>query len=54
MIFLNNILVFFCNLSQHEKHIQKILKAFFKAKKYAKRSKYLFSLTCILFSALSL
>ena len=41
--------MFLCNLSHHEKHIQEVLKAFFKISLYAKLSKCLFSVSRILF-----
>ncbi len=49
IVYLNNILVFSRNLSQHENHVREVLKALFKAGLYVKLSKCLFSVTCILF-----
>ena len=49
IIYLDDVLVFLRNLSQHEKHVEKVLKALLKAGLYAKLRKCLFSVTCITF-----
>ncbi len=49
IVYLDNILVFLRNLSQHEKHVGEILKALLRAGLYAKLSKCLFSVTRIPF-----
>ncbi len=49
IVYLNEVLVFSRNFSQHEKHFQELLKALFKAGLYAKLSKCFFSVTCIIF-----
>ncbi len=45
IVYLDDVLVFLRNPSQHEKHVREVLKAFFKAGLYAKLSKCLFSVT---------
>ncbi len=49
IVYLDDVLVFLRNLSQHEKHLQEVLKAILKAKLYAKLSKCLFSVIRIPF-----
>ena len=49
IVYLDDVLVFLRNPSQHEKHVREVLKALLKAGLYAKLSKCLFSVTCILF-----
>ena len=49
MIYLDDVLVFSRNLSQHEKHIREVVKALLKAGVYAKLSKCLFSVNRIPF-----
>ncbi len=49
IVYLNDVLVFLRNLSQHEKHVREVLKVFLKAGLYAKLSKRLFSVTRIPF-----
>ncbi len=49
IVYLDDVLVFSRNPSQHEKHVQEVLKSPLKAKLYAKLSKYPFSVTCIPF-----
>ncbi len=46
---LDDVFVFSRNLSQHEKQIREVVKAFLKAGLYAKLSKCLFSVSRILF-----
>ena len=52
-VYLDDVFVFSCNPSQHEKHVRKVLKALLKTGLYAKLSECLFSVTRILFSAFS-
>ncbi len=54
IVYLDDVLIFLCNLSQHEKHVREVLKALLKAKSYAKLSKCLFSVTRILFLGFTL
>ncbi len=49
IVYLDDVLVFLRNSSQHEKSVQKVLKALLKAGLYAKLSKCLFNVTRILF-----
>ena len=49
IVYLDDVLVFSRNPSQHEKHVREVLKAFFKAGLYAKLSKCLFTVTRISF-----
>ncbi len=49
IVYLDDVLVFLCNPSQHDKHVQEVLKALLKAGFYAKLSKCLFSVTRISF-----
>ena len=49
MVYLNDVLVFLRNLSQHETHVREVLKAILKAGFHAKLSKCLFSVTRISF-----
>ncbi len=49
IVYLDGVLVFLRNLSQHEKHVREVLKALFKAGLYAKLSKCLFIVTRIPF-----
>ncbi len=47
IVYLDDVLVFSRNPSQHEKHVREVLKALLKAELYAKLSKCLFSVTRI-------
>ena len=49
IVYLDDVLVFSRNPSQHEKHVREVLKALLKAGLYAKLSKCLFSVTRIPF-----
>ena len=49
IVYLDDILVFLRDPSQHEKHVWEVLKALIKAGLYAKLSKFLFIVTRILF-----
>ena len=49
IVYLDDVLVFLRNPSQHEKHVREVLKALLKAGLYAKLSKCLFSVTRIPF-----
>ncbi len=49
IVYLDDILVFLRNPSQHKKHVREVFKALFKAGLYAKLSKCLFSVTRIIF-----
>ncbi len=49
IVYLDDVLVFSRNPSQHKKHVREVLKALLKAGLYAKLSKCLFSVTRILF-----
>ncbi len=49
IVSLDIVLLFLRDLSQHEKHVWKVLKALLKARLYAKLSKCLFSVICISF-----
>ncbi len=49
IVYLDHVLVFLHNPSQHEKHVLEVLKAFLKVELYAKLSKCLFSVTHIPF-----
>ncbi len=49
IVYLDDVLVFSRNPSQHEKHVREVLKAFFKAGLYAKLSKCLFTVIRISF-----
>ncbi len=48
-VYLDDIFVFSRNFPQHEKYVREVLKAFLKAGLFAKLSKCLFSVTCIVF-----
>ncbi len=54
LVYLDDILVFWRNPSQHEKHVRKVNKALLKARLYVKLSKCLFSVTCIPFLSFTL
>ena len=47
IVYMNDVLVFLRNLSQHEKHVREVLKALLKAGLYAKLNKCLFNVTRI-------
>ncbi len=49
IVYLDDVLVFLRNPSQHEKHVREVLKALLKAGLYAKLSKYRFSVIHIFF-----
>ncbi len=49
LVYLDDVLVFLWNLSQHEKHVREVFKALLKAGLYAKLNKCLFSVTRIPF-----
>ncbi len=49
IIYLDDVFVFLRDLSQHKKHVEKVLKALLKAGLYAKLRKCLFSVTRITF-----
>ena len=49
IFYLDNVFVFLRNSSQHEKHVQEVLKSFLKAGLFAKVSKCLFNVTRIPF-----
>ncbi len=49
IIYMDDVLLFSCNSSPQEKHVREVLKAFLKARLYAKLRKSLFSVTCISF-----
>ena len=47
IVYLNDVIMFSRNSSQHEKHVREVLKALLKTGIYAKLSKCLFSVTLI-------
>lgn len=47
--YLDDVLVFSRDFSHYEKHVREVFKALLKTSLYAKLSKYLFSVSCILF-----
>ena len=49
MVYLDDVFVFSRGLSQHKKHVREVFKSLLEPKLYVKLSKYLFSVTRILF-----